>query len=136
MLSVDLHLGEAIYLWSSGLVPWRGMADTEHYQLHRIESVTDAALAHLDVEDLLVELLDRVRELLGVDTATVLLLDSSGLELVVTAARGLEATVRQGMHIPVGKGFAGRVAAQKQPVVIERVDDTNVLYSIFWGRGV
>ncbi|HEY6423243.1 MAG TPA: hypothetical protein VIY28_08390, partial [Pseudonocardiaceae bacterium] len=47
-------------------------------RLQRIESVTDAALAHLDVEDLLVELLDRVRELLEVDTAAVLLLDSSG----------------------------------------------------------
>src|SRR3954468_3744801 len=105
------------------------VADADDYRLRRIESIVDTTLSYLDVEDLLVELLDRVRELLGVDTATVLLLDSSGLELVVTAARGLEATVRQGMHIPVGKGFAGRVAAQKQPVVIERVDDTNVLYS-------
>ncbi|HEX4100401.1 MAG TPA: histidine kinase, partial [Pseudonocardiaceae bacterium] len=53
-------------------VPSKMPADD--YRLHRIESVTDAALAHLDVEDLLGELLDRVRELLEVDTASVFLL--------------------------------------------------------------
>ncbi len=105
-------------------------------RLRRIESVTDTALAHLDVEDLLVELLDRVRELLQVDTATVLLLDSSSQQLVVTAARGLEAAVRQGIRIPMGKGFAGRVAAEKQPVIIERVDQRNVLYSILRDHGI
>jgi hypothetical protein len=43
------------------------MSDVDDSQLCRIESVTDAALAHLDVEDLLGELLDRVRELLEVE---------------------------------------------------------------------
>ncbi|HEY6424538.1 MAG TPA: hypothetical protein VIY28_15080, partial [Pseudonocardiaceae bacterium] len=52
-------------------------------RLRRIESVTDAALGHLDVENLLVELLDRVRELLPVETATVLLLDPTAQQLVV-----------------------------------------------------
>jgi anti-sigma regulatory factor (Ser/Thr protein kinase)/putative methionine-R-sulfoxide reductase with GAF domain len=97
-------------------------------QLRRIEAVTDAALAHLDIEDLLGELLDRVRELLQVDTAAVLLLDSSAQQLVLTAAKGIEAAERQGLRVPVGKGFfAGRIAAEKQPVIIERVDHTNVL---------
>jgi anti-sigma regulatory factor (Ser/Thr protein kinase)/putative methionine-R-sulfoxide reductase with GAF domain len=113
------------------------MSDVDDYQLRRIESVTDAALAHLDVEDLLGELLDRVRELLTVDTAAVLLLDSSGQQLVVTAARGIEAAVRQGVRVPVGKGFfAGRIAAEKQPVIIEKVDHTNVLNPILRERGL
>jgi signal transduction protein with GAF and PtsI domain len=106
------------------------------YRLRRIESVTDAALAHLDVEDLLVELLDRVRELLEVDTAAVLLLDSSGQQLVATAARGIEAEVRQGIHIPMGKGFAGRIAAERQPVIIEQVDHTNVLNPVLLEHGI
>jgi GAF domain-containing protein len=105
-------------------------------RLHQIESVTDAALAHLNVEDLLAELLDRVRELLQVDTATVLLLDSSSDQLVATAARGIEAMVHQGIRIPMGKGFAGRIAAEKQPVIIEQVDHTNVLYPILREHGV
>ncbi|MGA9310671.1 MAG: SpoIIE family protein phosphatase [Pseudonocardiaceae bacterium] len=108
----------------------------DDYRLRRIESVTDAALAHLDVEDLLGELLDRVRELLEVDTATVLLLDFSCQQLVATSARGLEAVVRQGIRIPMGKGFAGRVAAEKCPVIIEQVDHTNVLYPFFREHGI
>jgi putative methionine-R-sulfoxide reductase with GAF domain len=112
------------------------MSDAEYHQLGRIESVAVAALGHLGVEDLLVELLDRVRELLQVGTATVLLIDSVCQELVVTAARGLEATVLQGIRVPIGKGFAGRIAAEKQPVIIDRVDDTNVLYSILREHGI
>ena len=110
--------------------------DADDYRLCRIKSVTDTALAHLDVEDLLAELLDRVRELLQVETATVLLLDSSSQQLVVTAASGIEAAVRQGIRVPMGKGFAGRVAAEKQPVIIERVDQANVLYSILPEHGI
>jgi sigma-B regulation protein RsbU (phosphoserine phosphatase) len=89
------------------------MSDVDDSQLRRIESVTDAALAHLDIEDLLGELLDRVRELLEVDTAAVLLLDSSAQQLVVTAARGIEAAVRQGVRVPVGKGFSPVASRQR-----------------------
>ncbi|HET9118525.1 MAG TPA: SpoIIE family protein phosphatase [Pseudonocardiaceae bacterium] len=112
------------------------VSEADVHRLRRIESVTDAALAHLDVEGLLAELLDRVRELLQVDTATVLLLDASCQELVATAAKGIEATVRQGIRVPMGKGFAGRVAAEKRPVVIEEVNHTNVLYSILPDHGI
>ncbi|HEY6423132.1 MAG TPA: SpoIIE family protein phosphatase, partial [Pseudonocardiaceae bacterium] len=56
--------------------------------------------------------------------------------LVVTATRGLEAAVRQGIRIPLGKGFAGRVAAEKQPVILDRVDDTNVFSSILPEHGI
>ncbi|MGH8938991.1 MAG: GAF domain-containing protein, partial [Actinomycetes bacterium] len=104
--------------------------DSADERLRRIESVTDIALAHLKVEDLLVELLDRVRELLEVDTAAVLVLDNSAQQLVATAARGIEEEVHQGVRLPLGKGFAGRVAADGRPVIIDRVDHTNVLNPI------
>lgn len=106
------------------------------HRLHRIESAADAALVHFSVEVLLTELLDRVREILQVDTATVLLLDSSSQELVATAASGIEAMVRQGIRVPMGKGFVGRVAAEKRPVIIEQVDHTNVLYTILQEHGI
>ena len=83
-------------------------------RLRRIEAVTDAGLAQLDVDELLDELLERVRELLAVDTAAVLLLDPSAQYLVATAARGIEEEVRQGVRIPLGRGFAGRIAAEKR----------------------
>jgi putative methionine-R-sulfoxide reductase with GAF domain len=111
------------------------MSDVDE-RLRRIESVTDAALAHLSVEDLLAELLERVQGLLRVDTVAVLLLDPSSEQLVATAAKGIEAEVRQGVRIPLGRGFAGRVAAEKKPVILPRVDHTTVLNPILWERGI
>jgi sigma-B regulation protein RsbU (phosphoserine phosphatase) len=105
-------------------------------RLRRIEAVTDTALGQLGVEEMLVELLDRVRDLLEVDTAAVLLLDPSEQYLVATAARGIEEEVRQGVRIPLGKGFAGRIAAQREPVILETVDHSNVLNPILRDKGI
>jgi len=105
-------------------------------QLRAIESVTDAELRHLDVDDLLGELLDRVANLMNVDTAAVLLLDHPSQQLVARAARGIEEEVRQGVRVPVGRGFAGRIAATRQPVVLDRVDWTTVANPILWEKGI
>jgi sigma-B regulation protein RsbU (phosphoserine phosphatase) len=101
-----------------------------------MEAVTDSALSHLDLEKLLQELLERVRDLLEVDTATVLLHDRSAGQLVATAAAGLEEEVRQGVRIPVGVGFAGQVAAARRPVVVNRVDHTTVVNPLLWEKGL
>ncbi len=111
-----------------------GPSGTE--RLRRIESVTDAALTHLDVQDLLVELLERVREILDVDTAAVLLLDHATGDLVATAASGIEEEVRQGVRVPMGQGFAGRIAAEVTPVVIEDVDHSDVRNPILRDKGI
>jgi sigma-B regulation protein RsbU (phosphoserine phosphatase) len=96
-------------------------------QLRRLQLVTDAALSKLGVEDLLEELLVRARELLHADTATVMLLDPAGAELVATATSGLEREVQQGVRVPVGRGLAGTIAASARPLAIDRVDETNVV---------
>lgn len=105
-------------------------------RLRRIDAVTGSALAELGVDDLLKELLDRVRELLDVDTAAILLLDRSAERLVATAASGLEEEVRQGVRIPIGTGFAGRIAAEQRPVFLERVDHTTVRNPLLWQKGI
>jgi sigma-B regulation protein RsbU (phosphoserine phosphatase) len=111
-------------------------AEPEAEWLRRIEAVTDQALARLDVESLLDELFRRLTEFLEVDTAAVLLVDQDTNELVATAARGIEAEVRLGVRIPVGKGFAGTIVARVEPVVIEHVDETNVVNPILLERGI
>jgi phosphoserine phosphatase RsbU/P len=105
-------------------------------RLRAIRSITDAALSGLDDRELLTELLDRIREILQADTAAVLLLDISSGQLIATAAAGLEEEVRQGVHIPVGRGFAGRIAAGHQPVILDHVDHTTVLNPILWAKGI
>jgi serine phosphatase RsbU (regulator of sigma subunit) len=105
-------------------------------RLRRLEVVTDSALAHLGVQELLEELLDRVRELLEVDTTAVLLLDPSARYLLATAARGIEEEVAQGVRIPLGEGFAGRIALEKRPVYLEKVEHANVLNPLLRERGI
>ena len=105
-------------------------------RLRDIQSITDVALSRLDDHDLLAELLDRTREALRADTAAVLLLDFSSGQLIAAAAAGLEEEVRQGVRIPVGHGFAGRIAAGHRPVVLDRVDHTTVMNPILWAKGI
>ncbi|MET8360264.1 GAF domain-containing SpoIIE family protein phosphatase [Micromonospora sp. NPDC005171] len=90
-------------------------------RLRSIEFVTDAALSQLGVTDLLEELLDRVREVLGVETAEILLLDVHAQQFVTAASKGLGEDVRPGSRIPVGRGLAGRVAQEMQPVILDEV---------------
>ena len=78
----------------------------------------------------------RVRTLMAVDTAAVLLLDHSRRFLVATAAQGIEEEVSQGVRIPIGKGFAGRIAEQKHWVSIAQVDHGNVLNPILGQKGI
>lgn len=105
-------------------------------RVRRLEAVTDAALAHLDVEDLLAELLERVRQLLDVDTVGVLVLDPAAQQLVPTAAIGIDEHAWQSIRLPVGKGFAGGIVATREPSYLDRIDPTTVLNPVMWGSGV
>ena len=105
-------------------------------RLRSIQLLTDVALTQLDVEAFLVELLDRVRDTVQADTAAVLLLEPGGQELAARAARGIEEEVYQDVRIPLRTGFAGRIAAERGPVLLDRVDDTTVANPILWERGI
>jgi signal transduction histidine kinase len=105
-------------------------------RLERVQAVTDIALAHLELEDLLRVLLPRIREILSADTCAVLLLDQERKELVARAAVGIEEEVEQGVRIPLGKGFAGRVAAERRPVILPDVDHADVLNPILRQKGI
>jgi signal transduction histidine kinase len=109
---------------------------SSYEQLRRVQAVSDAALAHLSLDGLLDELLIRISDALEADTCAVLLLDEERNELVARAARGIEEEVERGVRIPVGKGFAGRVAAERSPVVLDNVDHANVLNPILRERGI
>jgi serine phosphatase RsbU (regulator of sigma subunit)/anti-sigma regulatory factor (Ser/Thr protein kinase) len=105
-------------------------------RLRDLQSVTDAALAFLPLEDLLKELLTRVVGILDADTAAILLLEDDDKTLVARAANGLEEEVERGVRIPVGKGFAGRVAASGQPVRIENIERADIYNPILREKGL
>jgi sigma-B regulation protein RsbU (phosphoserine phosphatase) len=105
-------------------------------ELDELRALTDTSLTRLEVDDLLVELLERVRQILEADTAAVLLLVEGSGELEARAARGIEEEVRQGVRIPLGVGFAGKIAATRGPIMLDRVDETTVANPILWEKGI
>jgi sigma-B regulation protein RsbU (phosphoserine phosphatase) len=105
-------------------------------RLRGVHAVTDTTLAHLDVEALISALLGRIRDELSVDTVTVLLLDPHGHDLVAAASVGLEDEVTQGVRLPVGGGFAGKVAATRAPVQLAQVDRSSVLNPLLIEHGI
>ena len=113
-----------------------GAVGVSRERLQRLQALTDAALAHLELDQLLGSLLVRVREMLDGDTCAVLLLDEQTNELVARAAVGIEEEVEQGVRIPVGRGFAGRVAAERRAVVLDDVDHADVLNPLLREKGI
>ncbi|HET6448456.1 MAG TPA: SpoIIE family protein phosphatase [Conexibacter sp.] len=108
----------------------------DRQQLESLQRITDAALASLSVEQLLHELLLRITEILSADTAAILLLDEAGTMLHARAAKGIEEEVEQGVKLPVGRGFAGRIAAERKALAIEDVDHADILNPILREKGI
>jgi PAS domain S-box-containing protein len=114
----------------------RREAEAAIARMRRVQTVTEDALAHLSLDGLLAELLDRIRDTMQVDTVAILLVEATGHELVSWAARGLEEEVERRVRIPFGVGFAGRVAAEKAPVCIDDVDRAEVFNPLLREKGI
>ncbi len=105
-------------------------------QVEHVQAIVDTSLAHLELDALLDELLDRIRAILGVDTCAVLLVDPERRDLFACAAVGLEEEVEQGIRIPLGKGFAGRIAAEGRPIGLPDVDHADVVNPLLRQKGI
>ena len=105
-------------------------------QLESLQRVTDAALAYLSEDELLTALLDRITEILRSDTAAILLLEPGGEMLHARAAKGLEEEVEQGTPPARGRGFAGRIVAERRAIAIPDVDHADVLNPILREKGI
>jgi signal transduction histidine kinase/GAF domain-containing protein len=114
----------------------RAIAEESAARLRELEVISETALTHLDLNRLLANLLDGVRTIMRADTSVILLLDESGDELVASWSRGLEEEVEARVRVPVGKGFAGRVAATRSPVFIPDVRRAEVVNPLLVKRGL
>ncbi|TME72162.1 MAG: GAF domain-containing protein, partial [Chloroflexi bacterium] len=116
----------------------RAEAESAATLVRRVQALTDMAL-DLPLDDLLRELLTRVRNELQTDTAVILLrqlAEEGGEELRVRAALGLEEAEQRQARVPVGQGFAGRIAAERRPVVVEDVDHYQVVSRYIRDKGL
>ncbi len=88
-------------------------------ELRHLQSIADTALSSESTETLIRALLTRLRAALHSDTATILLADASGRNLMPFASDGMEAEVGGEVQVPLGQGVAGRIALSEGPVILE-----------------
>jgi len=105
-------------------------------QLRILSGLSDPALSELGLEELLDEVLERVQQALEVDTVAILLYDPEAGQLLARAAKGIEEEVEQGVQLPLGKGFAGRIAAERVAIAIADVDHADILNPILREKGI
>ena len=105
----------------------RQAAETATARLQALQSVTDAALAHPALEDLLPRVLDRITTALAVDNAAILLLSEDGENLELLMARGPEEQVAGQVRVPVGHGIAGHIAATRAPLIVDDLATVEVV---------
>lgn len=104
------------------------------YALEALDRVSSVALASREVDSLLQDLLEVIRQAIPVvDALAFLLVD--GDRLYVRAAMGPEAAQQQGVSLAIGEGFSGRVAAERRPLLLrEAADDPGVRSELAPGR--
>ncbi|WP_231510258.1 GAF domain-containing protein [Fischerella sp. PCC 9605] len=73
------------------------------------------------------KLLEWLREYMSVDTVTFLLPVKEQQNLGVYASIGLEEEIEQQIRIPIKQGIAGRIAANKKPMIVDDLSKVEVV---------
>src|SRR3712207_725566 len=115
----------------------RAVAENQARQLRQLQEITDVALGRVSLDDeVLPGMLERIRTVMDVDTAAILLLSPEGDELVARVALGLEEEVERGVRVPVGRGFAGRIAEQRETVILEDLSNADIVNPLLREKGL
>jgi serine phosphatase RsbU (regulator of sigma subunit)/DNA-binding response OmpR family regulator/anti-sigma regulatory factor (Ser/Thr protein kinase) len=90
------------------------VADT----VRKLQIVSDAALAHLELDELLSEILERATTLFDADAAGVLLRDDDGRGLSLRANQGERFPLPDDGRVIFGEGALGRLANDRRSVLL------------------
>jgi PAS domain S-box-containing protein len=101
----------------------------------RLQRLSDAALSHVDLDDLLEEILALLRHELGSDAAAVMLMEPGGERLAVRATTGLGIDAGRGVRVDADDGAVAGPVAAGEPVVIHDPGDDET-GPLLRGRGV
>jgi signal transduction histidine kinase len=105
--------------------------------LRKLEQVTTTALGHFSLDDLVPSLLGQIRAVLGADTAAILLLDETGGRLMMRVTVGFaEDELSQAVPVPLGQGLAGRVAASREPWLVEDLSEIELVSPVLRTHGI
>lgn len=114
----------------------RAEAEEASKRLSQLQRITDAALSHLSVNELLEELLARITETLSSDTTAILLMREEGEDLTVRAARGVKSDITTLPPVPLGEQAAGIVAATREPLTIDSLSKSEIEAPVLHAEGM
>jgi PAS domain S-box-containing protein len=112
----------------------RAEAERTVETLRNLQVISEAALAHPTLDQLLPELLSRLRRVLQVDTAVIQLQEAG--EFRVRGAAGFGTAGVEGTRTPLGFGLAGRVRRKRHPVAVADVGADAELEPMLRERGL
>ena len=112
----------------------RAVAQAATKRVRDLQWITDAALPHVGLQELLDQLLDRIVRVFQADHGAVLVRaeDSSRLEL--RAAHGVDPDLQDDFYRSIADRLAGRLALSRQPVILER-SEVGVALASLLARG-
>ncbi len=113
----------------------RADAEEAAATLGKLERVSEAALAHQSLGDLLRVLLERIVEVLEADSAAILLVGDDGM-LHLRATVGFGETVEHAVAVPFGAGLAGTVAATRAPLLVPDLSAIELASPVLRLRGI
>jgi len=114
----------------------RAVVEDSNARLQAVQTVTDAALAHLPMDSLLRELMARLRDLLKVDIVAVLLLSEAGQEFAIQAALGLDEELEAGVRVRLNRRLASRLAMDQETLIVDDLASTEVYSPLLRRSGV
>ena len=95
-------------------------------RLAHLQDISDIGLRHDDLDQLLREMLPRLRTALGADTATILLRSDDDDSLTPVSSDGLREEIEAHVRIPLGRGVAGRIAQSERGLAIDDLTAVDV----------
>src|SRR4029077_5335709 len=97
----------------------RAAAEAANQELRKLQTITEAGLHTglfpVEIDHLLPALLARIRQVMAVDNAALLLAAPGEETLTLALAQGPEELLTGQVRIPFGEGVAGRIAATRTP---------------------
>ncbi|HEY2437163.1 MAG TPA: SpoIIE family protein phosphatase [Solirubrobacteraceae bacterium] len=102
----------------------RAEAEAVARTIRMLQIFSDAALAHLELDGLVTELVDRAATLFKADAVSLFLRDETAPGLFLRASRGAPLPVPGGDRLILGEGKLGQLAAERRSAMLSMSDLT------------
>lgn len=103
-------------------------------ELAAVTEIVSSAYASLDMGEVINNILKRIRDTLNNDTAVFLERDDDFLK--VHSSTGIEEEASGQLFLPIGRGFAGIIAATKKPLYVEDAQKSDLVNPVIKAKDI